>query len=106
MSKKAIEKKLKKITSKIVEEYQPEKIILFGSYAWGEPTEDSDVDLLIVKENRDRFITEQAKIRKIINGEIAADILVYSPEEIEKNLKLGDDFFKEILSRGKYLYEG
>lgn len=97
--------KLKIITQKIVQNYSPEKIILFGSYAWGKSTADSDFDLLIVKNDKKDFLTEQQKIRRIINGEIAADILVHTAKEIERRLDLGDFFFKNIIDKGKYLYE-
>lgn len=97
-------KKLKKIVDKIVKEYKPEKIILFGSYAWGKPTKDSDVDLFIVKKSKKDFLREQQAVRKIIDGEIAADILIYTPKEIEKRLDLGDFFFKKIINNGIYIY--
>ncbi|MEK9135264.1 MAG: nucleotidyltransferase domain-containing protein [Patescibacteria group bacterium] len=99
------QREIKKIANRIVKKYKPEKIILFGSFAWGKPTKDSDVDLFIVKKDRGNFLEEQQKIRKIINGEIAADILVHSPSEIKNRLSLGDFFFEDIIKKGKYLYE-
>lgn len=97
--------KLKIITKKIVKNYAPEKIILFGSYAWGKTNKDSDFDLFIIKKGKKDFLTEQQKIRKIIDGEIAADILVHTQKEVDKRLKLGDFFFADIINKGKYLYE-
>ncbi|MFH1187682.1 MAG: nucleotidyltransferase domain-containing protein [bacterium] len=96
--------KLKIITKKIVKNYAPEKIILFGSYAWGETTKDSDFDLFIIKEDKKDFLTEQQKIRKIIDGEIAADILVHTQKEVDERIDLGDFFFADIINKGKYLY--
>lgn len=105
MNKQAELKKLKAVTKRIVESYDPEKIILFGSYAWGRPNEDSDFDLLIVKKNKKDFLTEQKKVRKIIDGEIAVDILISTPEEVKKRLDLGDFFFRDIIKKGKYFYD-
>lgn len=107
MNKQKEFKKLKIITKRIVENYDPEKIILFGSYAWGKPNKDSDFDLLIVKKGKGKksFLTEQQKIRKIIDGEIAADILIATPKEVQKRLDLGDFFFKDIIQKGRYFYD-
>jgi predicted nucleotidyltransferase len=88
-----MKKEVKIIVSEIVEklkrEYKPLKIILFGSYAYGNPTEDSDIDLLILP-----------------NCKIPVSPLVYSPEELEERLRIGDDFIKEIIQKGTILYEG
>lgn len=96
--------KLKKIVDKIVKEYKPEKIILFGSYAWGKPRKDSDVDLFIVKKDKKNFLADQQIVRKIIDGEIAADVLIYTPIEIKRRLNLGDFFFENIINNGIYIY--
>ena len=98
-------KKLKLVVGRIVERYLPEKIILFGSYAWGKPTEDSDFDLLIIKKTKKKFSRRQLEARRIIDGELPVDILVRTPEEIKRRLDLGDFFYQDIISKGKYLYE-
>ena len=95
----------KEIIARIVRKYQPEKIILFGSFAWGKPNRDSDIDLLIIKKTKKRFLDRLFKVRNIVDGEIPLDVLVHTPKEIEKRLKLGDFFYREILERGKVLYE-
>lgn len=105
MNKTAELKKLKKVTRRIVEEYKPEKIILFGSYAWGRPTQDSDFDLCIIKKNKKDFFVEARKIRRIIDGEIAADLIVHTPQEMTRRFEMGDYFFKQIIKKGKTLYE-
>lgn len=99
---------LKKIVNKIKDEYQPEKIILFGSYAYGKPTKDSDIDLLIIKESGKRRIERFCEVRKIIRDikGISVQPVVFTNEEIKKRLKIGDDFIKEILEKGKVLYGG
>ena len=98
-------KAIKKIVNRIVEKYKPERIYLFGSFAWGKPTEDSDVDLLIVKKTRQKWIERQIKVGKIIDGEIATDTLIRTPSEIKRRLYLGDFFYRNILKKGKLLYE-
>ena len=100
-------KELQKITRKIVEKYKPEKIILFGSYAWGKPTEDSDIDLFIVKNSRKRKIDRERELRTVLFGNNfpAMDLLIYTPKEVEKRLFIEDFFVKQILSEGEILYE-
>ena len=104
---KRINKLIKSITEKIRDNYKPEKIILFGSYAYGKPKKDSDIDLLIIKKTNARHIDRSVKIREILkeeNGVVAIEPLVYTPEEINKRLELEDDFIKTILERGVVLH--
>jgi len=96
--------KIKEVVDRIVKNYQPDRVILFGSYAWGAPTKDSDVDLFIVKNSKGDMLEEHKKVRRIIDGEIASDILIYSEDEVKKRLALGDFFFNKILNKGSYLY--
>lgn len=105
MDKAFIEQKLKEITDKIVKEYQPEKIILFGSWAWGEPRRESDIDLFIVKESQERRIERERQIQRLLLGsKLPVDVLVYTPQEVQRRLWLEDFFIKRILDRGKILY--
>lgn len=93
-------------TIKNLKKYRPEKIILFGSHAWGKPKKDSDIDILIIKKttgNPYKRIPEARSYLHNINQ--AFDILVMKPEEVEKRLKLGDFFIEEIIKKGKVLYE-
>lgn len=101
----------KEIVTRIVErvktQYRPQKIIIFGSYAWGNPTKDSDVDLLIVKETNEKHRERSLEVRRILNKEnafVGIDILVYTPEEFAKRIEMGDSFLSKILRRGKVLY--
>ncbi len=103
--KKITQQKIKKICQVIAEKFKPEKIILFGSFAWGRPTFDSDVDLLIIKKTKKDFIQTQMKVRRIINGELPVDILVKTPAELEKRLRLRDFFFEDVIKKGKVIYE-
>jgi len=97
---------LPKATPRLVEGLRPEKIILFGSYAYGSPTPDSDVDLLVVMETNlsstQRFL---AVSRLLSPRPFPIDILVKRPHEIKRALAAGDFFIKEIISQGKVLYE-
>jgi uncharacterized protein len=104
---KRIQKIIREVVEKIKTEYQPEKIILFGSYAYGTPTEDSDIDLFIVKETDKRRIDRFVEVRELIYDpdlQISIQPLVFSPGEIEKRLAIGDQFVEEILEKGETLY--
>jgi len=97
---------LNNITEKIVKNFNPEKIILFGSYAWGKPSTDSDLDLLIIMKSKLPPVKRIAEVSKILRPRIIPiDILVKTPKEIEKRLEIGDFFIKEILTKGKIIYE-
>lgn len=98
--------KLKALTQKIVKKYAPQKIILFGSYAWGKPDTDSDVDLFIIKNSEKPRRERQRDLRgKIFPSGLAADLLVYTPEEVEKRLAREDFFMRNIIDKGKTLYD-
>lgn len=102
------EREIERIVRQIAEGYRPLKVILFGSHAWGEPTEDSDIDLLIVKETSDRFIDRWVKVRKLIadpTRRIPVEPIVMTPEELDRRIARGDQFFREIVGRGKILYQ-
>jgi predicted nucleotidyltransferase len=93
---------------RLVQEYAPLKIVLFGSYAHGRPSADSDIDLLIIKETPDDFIDRWAEAQRILTGThrfIPVETLVMTPEELEDRLAVGDHFIREIIERGKLLYE-
>lgn len=84
----------------------PDKIILFGSYAYGIPTPDSDVDLLVVIDTPATVTERYLMVSRLLRPRpFPVDILVRTPEEIRAALAKGDFFVKEILSRGKVLYE-
>ena len=107
MIKSVIKTKLVEIVDKIKTEYRPEKIILFGSYAYGKPERSSDIDLFIVKETEKRRIDRFCEVRKIIRDikGISVQPVVFTRGEIKKRIEIGDDFVKEILAHGQTLYE-
>ena len=97
-----------RIAERIGREYKPQQIILFGSYARGKPTEDSDIDLFIVKDTDARMVDRFVEVKQLIYDpqlRIPVSPLVYTPEELEERLDMGDDFVKEVMSEGKVLYE-
>lgn len=103
MTKKEI---VRQIVNKIKAQFQPQKIILFGSYAWGKPTEDSDVDLFLIMESNLRRDERAVQISDLFPYRLfPLDVIVYTPEEIELSLKRGNPFTKEILTKGEVLYE-
>ena len=105
MSKKQDSQEIKKITDQIVKNYKPEKIILFGSYAYGKLTMSSDVDLLIIKKSRKKRVERIKEVLMKVESEIPLEPLVYTPKEIQERLELGDFFSQNILRKGKLLYE-
>lgn len=102
-----IEAILAEIVRRLVADYAPEKIILFGSYAYGTPHADSDLDVLVIKETPQRFLDRLTEVMRLTRGthpRIPLEPLVYTPAEIEERLRIGDQFVAEILERGELLY--
>jgi len=98
---------IRQITEKIKQDYQPDKIILFGSYAYGRPSADSDIDIFIIKDDPRQPIDRDVHIRRILcqeNREIALTPMVYTPAEVAYRLSIGDDFVNDVITKGKVLY--
>src|SRR5574341_1472615 len=88
------------ILEKLVAEYAPQQVVLFGSYAYGTPGPDSDIDLLIIKETPERFLDRWVTVQRILTGThrtFPVETLVLTPQEIEKRLAIGDQFIAEAL---------
>lgn len=97
-------KEIDSIKKQLIEKYHPEKIILFGSAAWGDG-EVNDVDLLIIKSETPYYgIDRMRELDRLIKRNVAADMLVYRPDEIKERLALGDPFIKKVFKEGKVLY--
>ncbi len=96
---------ISKVADEIKEKWHPERIILFGSYAYGRPTQDSDVDYLVVLDSKKRNLRQSFEISCSISHPFPMDILVVKPKEIEKRIKGGDLVLQEIINKGKILYE-
>ena len=97
--------KIKEVSDLIAKKFRPEKIILFGSFVWGKPDKNSDVDFFIIKKtNRSlRFLAREID-GFIFPRPFPIDLIVCTPEKVEKRKKMGDFFIKEILNKGKVLY--
>ena len=89
----------------IVREFAPLQVILFGSYAYGTPTEDSDVDLLVVMDiPKSEFTRKAIEIRQRIPYRFGMDLFVRSPEEIAYRVSYNDWFLREITEKGELLH--
>jgi predicted nucleotidyltransferase len=103
---KVTEELLMEIAKRIVENFHPEKVVLFGSYAYGKPTIESDVDLLVIMKSNDRPAKRSAKVISVCRPRhLGMDVIVITPEELERQLAGFDPFLEEALSKGKVLYE-
>ncbi len=99
-----ITREIDSITSQLIEKYKPEKIILFGSAAWG-GGKVHDIDLLIIKSNTPHYGIERLReLDGLIDRHAPLDMLVYRPEEAQERLAMGDPFIKKIFQDGKVLY--
>ena len=96
---------IQKIVQQIVERFQPRKVILFGSYAYGKPTEDSDVDLLVVMETEGNPIHTAARIAASVDHPFPLDILVFRPSDLQASFERKGVFATEVMTRGVVLYE-
>ncbi|MFQ5613254.1 MAG: nucleotidyltransferase domain-containing protein [Anaerolineae bacterium] len=101
------QKTIEDILLRIITGYAPQKVILFGSYAYGQPSEESDIDLLIIKDTDKRPLERWIELKRLLrdrNRSVSISPLVYTPEELENRLARKDFFIQEILEKGKVLY--
>lgn len=93
------------VVQRIVENVNPEKIILFGSYAEGNPNENSDLDILIIKETDMPRYKRNSEVKKYLRGlKIPIDVVVYSQKEIDEWKNVKTSFVNNVLEKGKVLY--
>jgi uncharacterized protein len=95
---------IRRYARRIAERFQPDKIILFGSYAYGTPNADSDVDFLVIMPTWDQ-LGQAFKIRWELPAPFAMDLLVRTPTNLGWRLEEGELFHTEIVTKGKVLYE-
>jgi predicted nucleotidyltransferase len=98
---------IQNILEKLLDGYSPQKVILFGSYAYGDPQPHSDIDLLVIKETPERFIDRWVTVRRLLSDPtrtLPLEVIVLTPQEVSKRLDIGDQFLAEILERGEVLY--
>ena len=98
-------KSVQKIVWQIVEHFFPQKVILFGSYADGTPTEDSDVDLLVVMEVDEQPIHAAAQIAATVDHPFPLDIIVSTPSQLKASFDRKGNFATRVLTKGIVLYE-
>ena len=95
--------RIKAISERLKKEYKAQKVILYGSYAKGEATEDSDVDIFIIAPAEERFLDRMARVLEIVRDlydGLALSPIVLRPEEVAERLRVGDQFVQEILESG------
>lgn len=97
------ESAIQDVVRQIATRFSPLKIILFGSYARGDPRPESDVDLLVIMPTR-REGEQSLLIRQAIQCDFGLDLIVQTPATVRRRLRLGDFFLREILEKGKVLY--
>ncbi len=98
-------KPLTKWWSQIVGNFKPQKIILFGSYARGNPRPESDVDLLVIMDTPLKEVQQAIQICQQIEYRFGLDLIVHTPKHLAERLKMGDWFLHDVLKEGKVLYE-
>ena len=96
---------IEQFSERIRSEYHPDRVVLFGSYARGNPTVDSDVDLLVVLPFDGKAAYKAAEMRLELLPPFPIDLIVRTPEKIRERLEMGDDFIREIMEEGRVLYE-
>src|SRR5260370_15533217 len=95
---------IRQFARQIAERFRPERIILFGSYAYGTPHTESDVDLLVIMPASD-VVNQAVRISLAFDWPFALDLIVRTPEQSDRGLKEDDWFLREILDEGEVLYE-
>jgi predicted nucleotidyltransferase len=105
-SPRILRREITAVVNRIAEKFRPERIILFGSYAYGKPHPYSDVDLLVVMKTEERPLAKQLEISRALSPHpFGMDILVRAPKQIKERIAMGDYFLREITTKGKVLYE-
>lgn len=102
--RKATMKNIRKVASDIAGKYHPQKILLFGSAAYGKAGPDSDVDLMIIMDTKGPAWEKAVEISTYIRHDFPIDIIVKTPREVKQRIALGDYFIQEIVEKGKVLY--
>ena len=96
---------IKEFSRQIGEQFHAQRVILFGSYAQGEVTADSDVDLLVIGQFEGKSVDKSVEIRMKLRPHFPVDILIRTPEKVQQRIEMGDCFMQEIIDKGKVLYE-
>ena len=103
--KRIPQKAIDQVVSQIVENFKPQKIILFGSYARGKPRPESDVDMLVIMDTPLKEVQQAIQICQQIEYRFGLDLIVHTPKHLAERLKMGDWFLHDVIKEGKVLYE-
>lgn len=98
-------RQIRQYAQEIARLFRPRRIILFGSYAYGKPTRDSDVDLLVIMPHKGNGADQATRIRLKLRAPFPMDLLVRTPQKIRQRVAWGDCFIQEVLEKGQVLYE-
>ena len=98
-------KDIQAFADQVVSRFRPAAVILFGSYAYGSPTEDSDVDLMVVMPHRGSGADMATRIRLACPRSFPMDLIVRTPAEVRRRVRMGDSFLREVTSKGIVLHE-
>ena len=97
---------IRAVAKQIADKFHPDKIILFGSYAYGKPRPESDVDLLVIMETSLRLRQQRLEISRALSPRpFPMDVIIHTPQQVQERLAMGDLFLREITTRGKVIYE-
>jgi predicted nucleotidyltransferase len=96
---------IRELVDRIVRHFQPERVVLFGSYAYGQPRPDSDVDLLVVLPFEGKSFRKSLEILNRVNPSFAVDLLARRPDDSARRYAQGDPLIREAFDRGKTLHE-
>jgi predicted nucleotidyltransferase len=105
LSNMVLMKQIEEFGQRIGLEFGAERVILFGSYARGTVTEDSDVDLMVIGPFEGRSVDKSVEIRMKLRPGFPIDLLVRTSDKVRQRMEMGDDFMREIIEEGKVLYE-
>jgi uncharacterized protein len=97
--------RIKRLSRRIAREFRPDRIVLFGSYAYGKPRGDSDVDLMVVMRFKGHPMRKALEIIERVNPAFSVDLLVRRPDEVKERIDNNDWFLREVFERGQILYE-
>ncbi len=103
--KRIPQKAIDQVVSQIVENFKPQKIILFGSYARGKPRPESDVDMLVIMDTPLREVQQALEIHRSLNIMFGLDLIVYTPKHLQERLDMHDWFLIDIIKEGKVIYK-
>ena len=103
--KRIPQKAIDQVVSQIVENFKPQKIILFGSYPRGKPRPESDVDMLVVMDTPLREVQQALEIHRYLNMMFGLDLIVYTPKHLQERLDMHDWFLIDVIKEGKVVYK-